>query len=63
MIPDSRHQDEIGRLQNHFQQMQLSLANNMPPGDIYVQAESPDDRGRCTEAGIGRGIEVWSIQG
>ena len=29
MIPDSRHQDEIGRLQNHFQQMQLSLANNI----------------------------------
>lgn len=28
-IPDSHQEDEIGRLQNHFQQMQKSLANNI----------------------------------
>lgn len=28
-IPDSRQQDEVGRLQDHFQQMQKALANNM----------------------------------
>ena len=28
-IPDSRQVDEIGRLQNHFQQMQLSLAHHV----------------------------------
>ena len=29
IIPDTRQQDEIGRLQNHFQQMQQSLAANV----------------------------------
>ena len=28
-VPDSRQQDEIGRLQNHFQDMQQSLASHM----------------------------------
>lgn len=28
-IPDSRQQDEIGQLQNHFQQMQLALAKHV----------------------------------
>ncbi len=29
LIPDSRQQDEVGRLQNHFRQMQSALAANM----------------------------------
>ncbi|MBR1389235.1 MAG: HAMP domain-containing protein [Prevotella sp.] len=28
-VPDTRQQDEVGRLQNHFQQMQQALATNM----------------------------------
>ena len=29
LIPDTRQQDEVGRLQNHFQQMQQSLSSRM----------------------------------
>ena len=56
-IPDSKQEDEVGRLQDHFQQMQQALATNMGKleqltetlrernevlGDAYEQAKEAD---------------------
>lgn len=44
VIPDSRQQDEVGRLQNHFQQMQQSLSQRI--GELYQLTEKLKDDGR-----------------
>ena len=42
-IPDSRHQDEVGRLQRHFQQMQQSLATRV--GEMNQLTKTLHERG------------------
>jgi methyl-accepting chemotaxis protein/sigma-B regulation protein RsbU (phosphoserine phosphatase) len=42
-IPDTRQQDEVGRLQNHFQQMQQSLSNRM--GEMERLSATLQERG------------------
>ena len=44
VIPDSHQHDEIGRLQNHFQQMQQSLATNI--GELEELSVTLDKRGK-----------------
>ena len=44
VIPDSRQHDEIGRLQNHFQQMQQSLSTNI--GELEELSVTLDKRGK-----------------
>jgi methyl-accepting chemotaxis protein/sigma-B regulation protein RsbU (phosphoserine phosphatase) len=44
VIPDSHQYDEIGRLQNHFQQMQQSLATNI--GELEELSVTLDKRGK-----------------
>ena len=43
-IPDSNQHDEIGRLQNHFQQMQQSLATNV--GELEQLTATLQQRGK-----------------
>ena len=44
VIPDSQQHDEIGSLQNHFQQMQQSLATNI--GELEELSITLDKRGK-----------------
>ena len=44
VIPDSQQHDEIGRLQNHFQQMQQSLATNI--GELKELSHTLEERGK-----------------
>ncbi len=43
-VPDSRQQDEVGRLQNHFQQMQLALSTNI--GKLEELRETLNEQGK-----------------
>lgn len=47
-IPDSRQQNEVGRLQNHFLQMQQSLATRM--GEMKQLTETLKERGEELQA-------------
>lgn len=47
-IPDSHRQDEIGRLQRHFQQMQQSLATRM--GELQRASDLLQERGEVLQA-------------
>ena len=47
-IPYSRHRDEIGRLQNHFHQMQQSLSTRM--GEMQQLTETLRERGEVLQA-------------
>lgn len=44
VIPDSRQQDEVGRLQTHFQQMQVALAQRI--GELHQLTEKLKSHGR-----------------
>lgn len=46
-IPDSRRHDEVGRLQNHFQQMQQSLATRV--GEMSQLTETLQERGKVLQ--------------
>ena len=48
VIPDSRQHDEIGRLQNHFQQMQQSLSSRM--GEMQRLSATLQERGEVLKA-------------
>ena len=48
LIPDSRQQDEVGRLQNHFQEMQQSLATHM--GEMEQLTTTLEERGKVLQA-------------
>lgn len=52
VIPDSRQHDEVGRLQDHFQQMQQALAVNM--GELNRLTESLQQRGEVLAAAYRR---------
>lgn len=47
-IPDSRQQDEVGRLQHHFQEMQQSLATRM--GEMQQLSATLKERGEELQA-------------
>ena len=47
-IPDSRQQDEVGRLQKHFLQMQQSLATRM--GEMQQLSQTLKERGEVLQA-------------
>ena len=47
-IPDSHQQDEVGRLQNHFQEMQQSLATHM--GEMEQLTTTLEERGKVLQA-------------
>lgn len=47
-IPNSWHRDEVGRLQNHFQQMQQSLAVRV--GEMEQLTETLEERGEMLQA-------------
>ena len=47
-IPDSRQQDEVGRLQRHFQQMQQSLSTRM--GEMQQLSDTLKQRGEELQA-------------
>ena len=47
-IPDIRRQDEVGRLQRHFQQMQQSLATRM--GEMEQLTNTLQERGQVLQA-------------
>lgn len=47
-IPDSRQKDEVGRLQNHFQQMQHSLATHV--GEMKRLSDDLQKRGEVLQA-------------
>ena len=47
-ISDSRHQDEVGRLQNHFREMQQSLATHM--GEMQQLSDTLKERGKVLQA-------------
>lgn len=47
-IPDTKQQDEVGRLQNHFQQMQQSLATRV--GELQQLTEALQQRGKVLQA-------------
>lgn len=47
-IPDSRQLDEVGRLQNHFQQMQQSLSSRM--GEMQQLSATLQERGEVLKA-------------
>ena len=47
-IPDSKQQDEVGRLQNHFQQMQQSLATRV--GELKQLTDTLQERGEVLQA-------------
>ena len=46
-IPESRHQDEVGRLQNHFQRMQQSLNTRM--GEMQRLSDTLKERGEALQ--------------
>lgn len=48
LIPDSRQQDEVGRLQKHFQQMQQSLATRM--AEMQQLSDTLKERGEVLQA-------------
>jgi methyl-accepting chemotaxis protein/sigma-B regulation protein RsbU (phosphoserine phosphatase) len=48
MIPESRQQDEVGRLQNHFQQMQLALATHV--NELKQLSDTLQERGEVLQA-------------
>ena len=47
-IPDTRQQDEVGRLQRHFQQMQQSLATRM--GEMQQLTDTLQERAHVLQA-------------
>ena len=47
-IPESRNQDEVGRLQNHFHKMQQSLAIRM--GELQQLSDTLKERGKVLQA-------------
>ena len=47
-IPDTRQQDEVGRLQKHFQQMQHSLATHV--GEMQQLSATLQERGEVLQA-------------
>ena len=47
-IPESKHQDEVGRLQNHFHAMQQSLAVHM--GELQQLSDTLKERGEVLQA-------------
>jgi len=47
-IPESRNQDEVGRLQNHFHEMQQSLAVHM--GEMLQLTDTLKERGEVLQA-------------
>ena len=47
-IPDTRHQDEVGRLQRHFQEMQQSLGTRM--GEMQQLTDTLQERGHVLQA-------------
>lgn len=47
-IPFSRHNDEVGRLQNHFQRMQQSLSTRM--GEMQQLSRTLQERARVLQA-------------
>ena len=47
-IPESRHHDEVGRLQNHFQQMQQSLNTRM--SELQRLSDTLKERGEALQA-------------
>ena len=47
-IPESRNQDEVGRLQNHFHTMQQSLAEHM--GELQQLSDALKERGEVLQA-------------
>lgn len=48
IIPNSKHTDEVGRLQGHFQQMQLSLSTRV--GEMKHLSETLQERGEELQA-------------
>ena len=47
-IPDTRQQDEVGRLQNHFREMQQSLVTRM--GEMQQLTDTLQERGKVLQA-------------
>ena len=47
-IPESKNQDEVGRLQNHFHEMQQSLAVHM--GELQQLSDTLKERGEVLQA-------------
>lgn len=48
LIPETRNQDEVGRLQNHFYKMQQSLALHM--GELQQLSDTLKERGEVLQA-------------
>lgn len=48
LIPQSKNQDEVGRLQNHFHEMQQSLAVHM--GELQQLSDTLKERGEVLQA-------------